>query len=106
MRVAVMGLGAVGTRAARQLASTDAVQQVVVFDAQAARVQEVASSLGAKASAGQGGVETIPDADVVVLATPCGTQLETAGALVARGTPVVSTSDAIEDVRGLLDLGP
>ena len=33
MRVAVIGLGAVGTRAARQLASTDAVEEIVLRDA-------------------------------------------------------------------------
>ena len=106
MHVAVMGLGAVGTRAARQLASTDEVERVTLFDSQPGRVQEVSSSLGAKASVGTGGVHAVPDADVVVLATPGGTQRAAAQALVAKGVAVVSTSDQIDEVRALLDLGP
>jgi saccharopine dehydrogenase-like NADP-dependent oxidoreductase len=106
MRVAVVGLGAVGTRAARQLASTDAVEQVVVCDTAPGRIEEVAASIGAKAVADPGSATSVPDADVVVLATPCGTQLEAAARLVARGISVVTTSDARDEVRGLLDLGP
>lgn len=106
MRVAVVGLGAVGTRAARQLASTDSVDHVVICDTQAGRVEEVSSSLGAKAIADRGSAESVPEADVVVLATPSGTQLAAAQALVGRGTHVVTTSDNIDEVRGLLDLGP
>ncbi len=41
MRIAVFGLGAVGTRAARQLASTDAVDEVVLRDISRARADEV-----------------------------------------------------------------
>jgi Trk K+ transport system NAD-binding subunit len=51
MRIAVIGLGAVGTRAARQVASTDEVESVVTLaETKADRVAEVvASSLGTKA---------------------------------------------------------
>ena len=106
MHVAVVGLGAVGTRAARQLASTDDVERVTLCDTQEGRVTEVASSLGKKAVAAQGSADDVPDADVVVLATPCGTQHAAAQALAAEGTPVVTTSDQIDEVRALLDLGP
>ena len=105
MRVAVVGLGAVGTRAARQLASTPEVEQVVVCDTQVGRVDEVAASLGAKAVADPGSVDSVPDADVVVLATPQGTQLPATADLVRHGIPVVTTTDAVDEVRGLLDLG-
>jgi saccharopine dehydrogenase-like NADP-dependent oxidoreductase len=105
MRVAVVGLGAVGTRAARQLASTDEVDQVVLCDTQPGRVEEVASALGPKGEAHEGTADRLPEADVVVLATPCGTQLEAARARVAAGLPVVTTSDRIDEVRALLDLG-
>jgi len=106
MRIAVVGLGAVGTRAARQLASTDAVTQVVVCDTLPGRAEEVASALGAKAKAHPGTTDDLPDADVVVVATPAGTQLEAAQARVGAGLPVVCTSDEIDEVRALLDLGP
>lgn len=106
MRVAVVGLGAVGTRAARQLASTDEVTEVLLRDEQAVRVEEVAVSLGSKARREVGPYTSAPDADVVVLATPAGAHLDLARTLIGRGTPVVSTSDAVDDVTALLDLGP
>lgn len=104
MRIAVVGLGAVGTRAARQLASTAVVERVVVSDPKPDRVAEVVSSLGAKAvpHAAEAG---LPEADVVVLAVPTGTQASMAAELVARGTSVVCTSDAVGETRALLDLG-
>lgn len=106
MRVAVVGLGAVGTRAARQLASSDAVTEITLRDERGPRVEEVAASLGSKARAEVGPYASAPDADVVVLATPPGQQVDLAAMLIRRGTAVVTTSDAIEDVSALLDLGP
>lgn len=106
MRVAVIGLGAVGTRAARQLASTDAVDTIVLRSPNPARVEEVSASLGAKAVPEGGAQAGLPDADVVVVATPSGLQLPLAQQLVARGTPVVATSDDLDEVTALLDLGP
>lgn len=105
MRVAVVGLGALGARAARQLASTTEVTEVVLSDPSAARVGEVAQSLGAKASILPAG-QDVPEADVAVCAGPSGTHLATARGLIRSGMPVVSTSDAFDDVRALLDLGP
>ena len=46
MRIAVIGLGAVGARAARQLASTDGVDAVLLRDERPERLDEVAASLG------------------------------------------------------------
>lgn len=105
MRVAVVGLGAVGTRAARQLASTPEVDEVVLRDDRAARVAEVASSLGAKARP-EAHSDGLPAADVVVCAGRSGSQIDLAKALVRAGTSVVSASDSYEDVAALLDLGP
>ena len=49
MRVAMIGVGAVGTRLARQLVSGDESCEVVLRDEQEARVQAVAESLGERA---------------------------------------------------------
>lgn len=106
MRVAVVGLGAVGARAARQLASTEGVDEVVLRDLDQARLTEVATSLGAAATAEPPSVTAPPDTDAVVLALPSGTHATEALPLVERGVPVVSTSDAVADVEALLDLGP
>lgn len=105
MRVAVIGLGAVGTRAARQLASTPEVDAVLLRDDRARRIEEVASSLGAKARP-EPDTNELPAADVVVCAGSSGSQISLARALVRAGTSVVSASDSNEDVAALLDLGP
>ncbi len=106
MRIAVCGLGAVGARAARQLASTSDVDQVVLRDPRQDRLREVAASLGDVAVADPPSVTGPPEADAVVLALPPREHAAAAAELVARGTPVVSTSDAVGDVEALLDLGP
>ena len=49
-------------------------------------------------------LRTSHDVDAVLLAGPVGTHVEAARRHLAAGRPVVSTSDSIEDVRGLLDL--
>lgn len=106
MRVAVVGLGALGTRAARQLASTDEVDQVVLADQSPTRVDEVAGSLGARSEAAASPEAAIEGADVVVLAGPVGTHLPLAAELVGQSIPVVSSSDDLDEARALLDLGP
>jgi Oxidoreductase family, NAD-binding Rossmann fold len=105
MRIAVIGLGAVGTRAARQLASTPGVEEVVLGDDRVGRADEVADSLGAVARvhAGPGRPDGV---DAVILGTAPGGHAEVALALVEQGIAVVSTSDAVDDVTALLDLGP
>lgn len=105
MRIAVVGLGAVGTRAARQLTSTPSVSSVVVCDPKADRVAEVVSSLGVKAVGHDAGAG-LPEADVVVLATPSAQQPAMARAIVARGSSVVCTADSVAATRELLDMGP
>ncbi len=106
MRVAVVGLGALGTRAARQLASTPSVTEVILRDLRGPRIEEVAASLGTKARVELGPYPSPPDADVVVLAGPAGRQVVLARTLIGRGTPVVATTDSVADVTALLDLGP
>lgn len=104
MRVAVLGLGAVGARAARQLASTPDVDAVVVHDPDRARQDEVVGSLGSIAMVADG--PDPDDIDVAVVAAPCGSHVGPVRSLVGRSVPVVSTSDSLSDVEGLLDLGP
>lgn len=103
MRVAVVGVGATGARAARQLASTDAVDTVVVADVDPERRRKVADLLGPGAEASVGAV---PEADVVLLATPAGTQADLGAQALRQGSSVVATCDDVGDTRGLLDLDP
>jgi saccharopine dehydrogenase-like NADP-dependent oxidoreductase len=106
MRVAVIGLGAVGARVARQLASTDGVEAVILRDERPERLEEVASSLGPVAVPEPAAITSPPEADAAVLALPSGTHARFAEELLDRDVPVVSASDAMVDARALLDLGP
>ncbi|MEO7572971.1 MAG: Gfo/Idh/MocA family oxidoreductase [Acidimicrobiales bacterium] len=100
MRVLVVGAGAVGARAVRQLVEHVDIAQVLVRDTDAGRQADVVRSSGDKASPHEEGAAI----DAVLLAGPAGTHVDAACDHLAAGRPVVSTSDAISDVRGLLDL--
>jgi saccharopine dehydrogenase-like NADP-dependent oxidoreductase len=104
MRVAIVGAGAVGARASRQLASTDDVERIVVYDPDAARVGEIVGSLGERIAAAGEGHPSAASADVVILAGPAAGHAELAEALVARSVNVVSTADDVVAVRDLLAL--
>jgi len=98
-RVLVVGAGAVGARAARHLAAAGV--EVVVHDVRQERAASVATALGPPAQVSVSGDDPC---DVAVLAVPSGAHDRRAAGLIRRGIAVVSTGDAIADVRGLLDL--
>jgi saccharopine dehydrogenase-like NADP-dependent oxidoreductase len=102
VRVLLLGAGAIGARAARQLVESPDVTQVLVSDPDRARAAAVADTAGVKALEADDPRADAPD--VVVLAGPVGTHLEAAAEHVAQGRAVVSSSDGVADVRGLLDL--
>lgn len=104
VRVAVIGLGAVGGRVARQLAATDTVAQVVVADRSVEAVARVATSLAGRCVPARSPDAAADAVDAVVLATPAGTQHELAELHLRPGRRVVATSDGLDDVRGLLSL--
>lgn len=101
MRAAIVGAGAVGARAARQLASSGRFGRLVVVDPHSPRVDEIVASLGPDVA--MPGDED-SDVDVAVLAGPAGSHSRLAADHVARGSHVVSVSDSVEDVRALLAL--
>ncbi len=105
MRILLLGAGAVGARAARQLVEADDVSEVVIADPSAPRRAAVVSSSGDKAVDGGVGGDA-GRVDAVVLAGPNGSHVEAAADHLARGRPVVSCADGVPDVAGLLDLGP
>jgi hypothetical protein len=101
VRVGLVGAGAVGGRASRQLVSTDTVEFVVVCDVDGERARGIVASLGEERSA----VARAPsDVDVVVLATPSETHVALARSFVGDGVSVVSVADDVDVVRSLLDL--
>lgn len=104
MRVAVVGAGAVGARAARQLLSTEGVDEVLVRDPDSDRLAAVVASLGRRSVSDPGPWDAPVEAEVAVLAGPCGGHRAPAEALLRSGTRVVSVSDGVADVEALLDL--
>jgi hypothetical protein len=104
MRALVLGIGAVGTRLARQLVSSADVERVLLRDERTGRVEAVVASLGDRAVLDTDPYDAPADVDVVVLAGPAGTHRHQAEVFLRRGVPVVSVADGLADVRGLLDL--
>lgn len=91
----VVGAGATGARAARQLAASPEVARVVLYDPQASAARSAAESLGERASVAAGVENLLARCDVVVIAAP-GPQLDLAVAAVGHGAHVVSTSTSAE----------
>jgi saccharopine dehydrogenase-like NADP-dependent oxidoreductase len=103
VRIGILGTGVVGARAARQVATTAGVAEVLVHDRDAAAEHRTVTALA-------GAVRSVPlpaleGLDAVVLATPS-PQAPLAHRLLAAGTPVVATSDDWSDVESLLALRP
>ncbi len=103
IRAAVVGTGAVGLRAARQLHETDGVASVVVVSRRAARASAVAAELGDGASAGDW-PSVAGSVDVLVLAVPDALQADMARVCVGDGAHVIATAASIDAVDGVLGL--
>src|SRR3546814_1908944 len=103
--VLLVGAGAVGARAARQLVEADDVDEVVIVDPNGSRREAVVASTGDKAVDGGWG-EPVRETDAVLLAGPSAAHVDQAREHMAQGRPVVSCADGLDDVQALLDLGP
>lgn len=102
MRVAVVGVGTTGSHVVRQLTSVE-LDLLEVFDRDQERGELVARAVSyAPVQARRSRTEL--QAGTVVLATPAGTHVELAAALLRAGRNVVSLSDDVADVEGLLAL--
>jgi len=98
----MVGAGACGARAGRQLVALEPLDDLVLVDPDRPRAEVVAESLGDPARV----ADEVPSAepgDVVLLAAPAG-QRDLAFAALVRGAHVVSTADAVAEVRALLEL--
>ncbi|MBV8161550.1 MAG: hypothetical protein JO265_11560 [Acidimicrobiia bacterium] len=103
MRVIIVGAGAVGARAARQLMSVITPDELVIVERDTTLRAAVVDSLGAPAREGTDDDVAPERDDVVVLAAP-GPQRSVAELALERGAHAVSASDAVEDAKALLDL--
>lgn len=100
MDVVVLGAGAVGARAARQLVGIEGVTSLVVVDTRPGAAEGAASSLGSPARAGRWPDGADGGAHVVVLAAP-GDHVALARIALAQGAHVVSVADDLATVRAL-----
>lgn len=107
MEVAVIGLGATGSQLARQLAMSN-LERLALFDTDARRLKQTTTAVQAIAPSSMtiesGPISSQRPADVVVVATPTGTQLDPARVWLDRGSHIVATSDDPDEVSGLLEL--
>jgi hypothetical protein len=104
MRVAVLGAGAVGSRTVRQLASSPEVTSVAVADVDPERARAAEAAIDDDRVRAVGIGSWADGADVAVLCLPGGSHAEHAAALLRAGAHVVSVSDELADVDGLLAL--
>ncbi|MFM7870919.1 MAG: NAD(P)-binding domain-containing protein, partial [Actinomycetota bacterium] len=98
--IAVVGLGVVGGRVARQLASSG--HRVVVFDRQHDRARRIAEVSNIQHVRDPGSLD--PGITPVVVLATGDPQRPWAEILVESGHHVVATSDDIDDVRDLVEL--
>ncbi|HEX2192931.1 MAG TPA: hypothetical protein VHH09_07025 [Acidimicrobiales bacterium] len=102
MRVVVVGAGACGARAGRQLLSPEPPDELVLVAADRSRADAVAASLGPPARVASA-VPPLEAGDVVLLAAP-GSHRVAAQSALDQGAHVVSLSDSVPEVRSLLEL--
>ena len=104
--VLLVGAGAVGRRAARQLAETDVVERILIADRAADAAAEAAEAMGPRAEA----VDWTPDrplpAGVDVVASAIGGPAERSvfERALEAGVPAAGCADDAATVRSLLDL--
>jgi saccharopine dehydrogenase-like NADP-dependent oxidoreductase len=110
VRAVLVGIGAVGSRAARQLASTSSLELLTIVHPDGERLARIADALAAPdkvrvevCARGVLGAPALRGADVVVLTTPA-THRPAAEAALESGAHVVSVCDDPSEVRGLLAL--
>src|SRR3546814_14296818 len=87
--VLLVGAGAVGARAARQLVEADDVDEVVIVDPNGSRRKAVLASTGDKAVDGGSG-EPVRATDGVLLAGPSAAPVAQPRAHMAQGRPAAS----------------
>jgi hypothetical protein len=104
--VLLVGVGAVGARAARQLVETPGIDRLLIADARPARVGEVAEAMGDKAEIvdWQAGTPLPAGVDTVACAVPSGDDITIARDALDAAVPCVSASDDTLTIQGLLEL--
>jgi myo-inositol 2-dehydrogenase / D-chiro-inositol 1-dehydrogenase len=102
MRIGVAGVGRIGTMHAGNLASLDAVDEVVLFDPVPGRAAEVAGQIGAKAVDDLDAL--LKTSDGVLIATPTTTHPETIRRALAAKVPALCEKPIASDYDEMVTL--
>ena len=106
--VLLVGAGAVGGRAARQLVETEGIDRLLVADARPERAADVAKAMGDSATVvgWQAGTPLPDGVDVVACAVPAGDDVTVVRDALQAGVPCVSAADDTGTIQVLLELAP
>ena len=104
MQALVLGAGAGGARVARQLLVTDTVDRVVLRDTSADRLAWASRTLGDRVVIQHHPFPSSMDAEVVIVASPRGTQLAAVESAVAAGRPTITILDDLAETIAILGL--
>jgi saccharopine dehydrogenase-like NADP-dependent oxidoreductase len=102
VKIGILGVGATGARAARQLVDAPEVDTVVLAGGRKDRIQSLAASLPDHGIAATDPVEV--GVDGLICAGPVGSHLAAVRRALASGVPVVSTSDGPDEVEAIFSL--
>ena len=100
--VAVLGAGAVGARVARQIVTSDVVDEVVLRDTSSERLARASRALGDRCRVEHSPFSRSLEADVVVVATPRGTQFEAVMETIKVRRPAVLVGDGLAETIAVL----
>jgi saccharopine dehydrogenase-like NADP-dependent oxidoreductase len=103
LKVALVGLGAVGRRAGRVLAQDPTFDSIVIVHRDPRRIEPFVREWGDRFEVRRGSANDAPGVDVTVLALPSGHR-RAASAALASGSHVICAADDPSDVRALLAL--
>jgi hypothetical protein len=101
--VLLVGAGAVGTRAARQLVDTPGVTEVLLADADRDRAERVAEAMEIRAVRWAPGDRVPSSVGVVLCAVPADHDLAVVDGAISAGVPVASCSDDEATCAALLE---
>jgi len=104
--VLLVGAGAVGARAARQLTDTPGIDRVLVVERRAAQADLVVAAMGARAEVSEWNADSpLPEGvSVVACALPAGCEQPVASRALEAGVPFASAGDDEHDLVGLHSL--
>ncbi len=103
-KVGISGLGAVGSQLLQRLYARTDIDQIVIYDSDYLKLEKYLRFDSKKIEASSLSKIEQGALDLLFLCTPSGQQLEYAHRAVKQGVSVVSSSDRISDVVGMLSL--